>query len=133
MCAASEQHTIKPFGLPRAQIMRAQKAIEELFHKSSSSFLYPYKAVYCLQNSNASVSQVLFVVPKKQFRKAHERNRIRRLMREAYRLLPVESRFTRPIQLGLIYVGKKEEDLAMLQKRMQKLCVEISKQILDLE
>lgn len=59
--------------------------IGELFTNGSSFFVYPYK-LYYLPNTTLHNNQVLFSVSKKYFRNATDRNKIKRRLREAYRL-----------------------------------------------
>jgi ribonuclease P protein component len=65
----------------------AQWEIERLFSQGSAYISYPLRIVYLKQKpfSGATVS-VLISVPKKKFKRAVKRNRMKRLIREAYRL-----------------------------------------------
>lgn len=67
----------------------SHKAIDELFkggHKSMSA--YPIRAV--LMRSDHSSTRVLMSVPKRLFKRAVCRNRVKRQLREAYRLNKAE-------------------------------------------
>ncbi|MDD4597816.1 MAG: ribonuclease P protein component [Lentimicrobiaceae bacterium] len=59
-------------------------AIELLFTKGNSLFKHPVRLVWRF-TSDASGYRVLFSIPKRNFHRAVDRNRIRRLMRECYR------------------------------------------------
>jgi len=59
-------------------------AIELLFTKGSSIFKHPLRLVWRFSNDTAGY-RVLFSIPKRNFHRAVDRNRIRRLMRECYR------------------------------------------------
>ncbi|MCL1938828.1 MAG: ribonuclease P protein component [Candidatus Azobacteroides sp.] len=63
-----------------------QKEIDSLFKEGSSFRSYPLQAVYMAKKplSGFPVS-ILLSVSKKRFKRAVKRNRIKRLMREAYR------------------------------------------------
>lgn len=64
----------------------SQKLIEQLFHKGSSFFSHPFKVIWLPATLTGSYPvQVVISVPKKRFKKAVDRNRIKRLIREAYR------------------------------------------------
>lgn len=69
-------------------------------------------------------AQVLFVVPKRNFKKAHDRNLIRRRMREIYRLnKPMLYAGLGPHQvlLAFVYFSKKTETFESLKKSMLDL------------
>lgn len=66
----------------------SKKIIEELFSKKNTRQFthYPILAISkTYAGESVLPAKILFSVPKKKFRKAHERNRIRRQMRESYR------------------------------------------------
>jgi len=67
----------------KAQKLKSQKAIELLFTEGKSVSAYPLRLVYLKTETNlkAGVS-----VSKRNFKRAVDRIRIKRLMREAYRL-----------------------------------------------
>ena len=64
-----------------------QREIDQLFKQGEVFISYPLRIVYSEQKpfSGATVS-VLISVPKKKFKHAVKRNRMKRLIREAYRL-----------------------------------------------
>ncbi len=70
----------------KAERLNSKKLMDELFNKGSSFVLYPFR-VYWMKHEQPVPSkvQVLISVPKKNFPLAVHRNRIKRLMREAYR------------------------------------------------
>jgi ribonuclease P protein component len=71
----------------REERLSKEKVIQELFDKGSSFYLYPFK-VYFMQNPDPGfpVHQVLISVSKKNFKRAVDRNLIKRRIRESYRL-----------------------------------------------
>jgi ribonuclease P protein component len=71
----------------REERLSKEKVIQELFDKGSSFYLYPFK-VYFMQNPDPGfpVHQVLISVSKKNFKRAVDRNLIKRIIRESYRL-----------------------------------------------
>ena len=75
--------------LPKRERMVSRKLIDSLFGGGSSSSVaaYPLRAVYMTQEraQGESPVQILISVPKKRFRHAVDRNRVKRQVREAYR------------------------------------------------
>ncbi|NIK74135.1 ribonuclease P protein component [Thermonema lapsum] len=75
--------------LPKSERLSNQKIIQELFNGNSSSFFfYPFKFFFLVDEEAETphYPQVIFVVPKKRFRRAHDRHHLRRRIKEAYRL-----------------------------------------------
>jgi ribonuclease P protein component len=65
----------------------SKKLLDQLFADGKSMLMYPVKFTFLeIKLENLSPAQVVFIVPKKRFKKANKRNLIRRRMREAYRL-----------------------------------------------
>ena len=64
-----------------------QREIDHLFKQGDAFISYPLRIVYLEEKpiSGATIS-VLISVPKRIFKRAVKRNRIKRLIREAYRL-----------------------------------------------
>lgn len=59
--------------------------------------------------------QAMFVVPKRSFKKAHDRNKLKRRMREAYRLnkapfYEMVLSQNKKIILSFLFIGKKIEE-----------------------
>jgi ribonuclease P protein component len=64
-----------------------QKEIDCLFSGGSSFVAYPLRVVYVKQKPvSGAEAAVLISVPKRNFKRAVKRNRIKRLIRESYRL-----------------------------------------------
>ena len=64
----------------------SKKAIEALFERGNSFYLFPFQVVWLESPLEIPVpSQVAFSVSKKSFKRAVRRNLIKRRIREAYR------------------------------------------------
>ena len=75
------------FTLKKAERISFQKEIDRLFKEGGAFISYPLRIVYLEQKpfSGATVS-ILISVSKKRFKRAVKRNRMKRLIRETYRL-----------------------------------------------
>ncbi len=67
-------------------------------------------------------------MPKRRFKRAVDRNRIKRLLREAYRLeraalLPELTEIAAGRQLAamVLYTGKQEENIDFMRRRMREI------------
>lgn len=92
---------------------------------------FPLKAVYTLteHHGNDAAVQILTSVPKRHFKRAVKRNRIKRQIREAYRLN--KSIITgvpdgRQLLIAFIYIADREFATADIEKRVVKLLNKIS-------
>lgn len=73
------------FRLQKLEKLKSSKTIEVLFLEGKTYSKFPVK-VFFLPIENATKSQAAFAVPKRNFKSAVSRNRIKRQLREAYRL-----------------------------------------------
>lgn len=74
------------FGLKKAERLCSKKSIDALFTGTDSKSLsaYPIRIVY--RHTEEAGIRILVSVSKKRFRHAVDRNRVKRQIREAYRL-----------------------------------------------
>jgi ribonuclease P protein component len=67
-----------------------KKLIDELFHNGSSFLCYPYRVSWLTVEENAEFPvQVLIAVPKKRYKRAVDRNLVKRIY-TTYLLLPIK-------------------------------------------
>lgn len=118
------------FSLKKHEILRSKKEIKELFENGSSFFLYPFKVQY-LPNSNSQNNQVLFTVSKRNFKKAVDRNLLRRRMREAYRLnkniLISDQKGPLSISIALIYISKFKLPYVEIEDKLKQVFIRLNR------
>lgn len=80
--AETEKQTLR-----KAERLNSQILIERLFSGGGKSFpAFPLRIVYMpVEKENLPVVSILISVPKKRFKRAVKRNRVKRQIREAYR------------------------------------------------
>jgi ribonuclease P protein component len=66
--------------------LKSRKAIEQLFKDGKSFSNFPFRILWKFNATSITPLQSGFAVSSRHFKKAVDRNRIKRLMREAYRL-----------------------------------------------
>ena len=85
------------------------------------------------RTSKTGVS-VLISVPKKRFKKATDRNRVKRLIREVYRLnktilLPSQKEADYDLLVAFIYLGQEIFDFSDLQQKMRNALETLKEQL----
>ena len=122
--ATSPPPQAKKFGFPKAEHLCRKKLIEQLFSKQGISFgAYPLRLTWLPAPARTTAPpQVLVTVPKRTFKRAVDRNRLKRLLREAYRLNKhrlLEAENGHPVALlGILYTGKEKSDLPLIEKKL---------------
>ncbi|WP_439880416.1 ribonuclease P protein component [Pontibacter sp. MBLB2868] len=100
----------------------SKRLIALLFSKGSSFNLYPLRfIIYSPQEMSPGTPQVLLSVSKRYFKRATDRNRLKRQMREAYRLhkhILTRNPEQAPLLLGILYIGKEKKTFQSIQKKL---------------
>ncbi|MBY0347702.1 MAG: ribonuclease P protein component [Hydrotalea flava] len=120
------------FSYSKHEKLKSRKQIEVLFVKGMQLYSYPFKILYQIapRTGDDAVLKAGVTVSSRHFKKAVQRNRIKRLMREAYRLNKVKLQqllTEKPHQLYLfiIYVGKEMPNQQKLHSASHKLLVQL--------
>ena len=112
------------FTLGKQERLKSKKLIEKLYKEGSSKKAFPFRMMY-LQTDHTSdfPAQVGVSVAKRNFKKAPDRNRLKRLMRETYRLQKhiVYDNLEKPYVFMISYIGKEEKPYEELFSKMNKL------------
>lgn len=124
------------FTLNKNERLKSRKQIEQLFKEGKSFVVFPYKVFYVLTNHQQATAEGLqfgIGVSNRNFKKAVDRNRVKRLSREAWRLqknelkvLVNEKKIT--LNVFFIFTGKEiaeynfvKEKVAVILKKLIKL------------
>ena len=116
------------FTFKKEERLKSKKIIGRLFNKEGQSFaIHPFRIIW-LKTSLTSDTPAQFgsVVPKRHFKKAVHRNRIKRQIKETYRLnkhLIYEHLTRKHIQCAImiVYTGKEEVSFDELNKKMKQI------------
>ncbi|MDR1782793.1 MAG: ribonuclease P protein component [Dysgonamonadaceae bacterium] len=115
------------FSFKKAERISLRKEIESLFENGKHFNEFPLHIIYCTdpEIKSAAVS-ALISVPKKRFKKAVDRNRIKRLIRESYRLnkSPLVAKFKENgnhLSLCFVYADSKIADMKVVNDAVCKV------------
>ena len=121
----------KQFSLPASARIKSKKVMDRLFEKGSGLWQSPFRMVFStIPYNEEQPVKVAVSAPKRKMKKAVDRNRMKRLMREAFRLnkQPILD-FCRQHQTGfailfisqcntLLSFRKTEEKIIILLRRL---------------
>ncbi|MFN0217103.1 MAG: ribonuclease P protein component [Saprospiraceae bacterium] len=113
----------------RAERLKSRKAISSLFKGGHSFVAYPFRVVWKESSpylAAMSSIQVMISVPKRNFKTAVSRNRLKRQIREAYRLHKQElydkvEASDLHISLMISYIAKESLPFADIEAGIKKL------------
>jgi ribonuclease P protein component len=127
----------------RNEKLKSRKALEQLFSKGKTFLVFPVKVFYTTQNlqSNPTDNSVHagVGVSTRNFKKAVQRNTIKRLLREVYRTQKHDLHLSAQnnslqLQAFFLYIGKEMPTHSALQeamkKTLEKLCEKLEKSII---
>lgn len=126
--------------------LRHKRLVDGVFEKGITLYDYPLRATFRALDSTAldgsfrngtpqgiGDMQLLITVPKKKLRHAVDRVRMRRLIREAYRLNRLslkekikQSERIRTLSIAIIYLCNEKTDFTDIDKKVKNLLEKIS-------
>ena len=107
------------FTLKKEERLNKEKWIQELFEKGSSFQFYPFRVIYLPHPDPVyPLHQVLISVSARNFKRAVDRNTIKRRIREAYRLN--KSKILSPGKwlIAYIYIAKEILPSELIHKKL---------------
>lgn len=134
---------------PKSERLRHRSLVEALFREGESLYEYPLRLVWRALSEEQLKSnfrdhlpdriaplQMMVTVPKKKRRHAVDRVRMRRLVREAYRLnrrplrrLVEENPALRTLSVSIIYIATENLPCMTVEKRLCKLLARLGERI----
>jgi len=104
--------------------LKSKKLIEQLFLEGQSVSAFPLLLVYLpISFNDNTIVKTGFSVSKRNFKKAVDRNRIKRLLKESYRLYKASyfNNITTQYAFMILYIGNDKPTLNQIETRMNLL------------
>lgn len=104
------------FSFSKKERLKNKIEIESLFSEGNRFFEYPFNVIWKLDSNSDSTLKMAVSVPKKKIPNATDRNKIKRLVREAFRInktiiqQPLE---TKNVKLHLMLVYSQSSIISM--------------------
>lgn len=111
----------------KAERLSSKKEIAELFAKNTALTAYPFKMLFSERlPAEGSPAALLCVVPKRNIKNAVGRNRIKRLIREVWRvnkheLNQVLTKKNKQINVAVIFLARKQIDFKTADQKINLL------------
>ena|SRR5690606_15759271 len=121
---------MKKYTFTKEERLCSKRFIENLFHKGSSFVVYPFRLVYLknddIADNNPFPVKAIISVSKKRFKRAVDRNLIKRQMRECYRLEKHHlynnlQQYSVKLLVAIQFVGKQQMSFEELHTKLQQL------------
>ncbi|MBU2651443.1 MAG: ribonuclease P protein component [Bacteroidetes bacterium] len=116
--------------------LTGKKAIDQIFKTGSTFLHYPFKVIWttCQNVESRYPARVLIGVSKKYHRRATDRNRIKRRIREAYRknkspFYDFLTRREKQCSLVLLYISKETFTFIETEKKISEILIRLQQQI----
>ncbi|MFI5133120.1 MAG: ribonuclease P protein component [Chitinophagales bacterium] len=110
------------FTLGKNERLKSRKLIEQLFSEGKNFVITPFRVYYATKQPHSTLQSGVGVSGK-NFKKAVDRNRIKRLTKEAYRLQKLslqEKLKEKNLQMNIffIYTGKELPDFNLIKEKV---------------
>lgn len=110
--------------LSKNERLKSKKVIDLLFTEGKSIAQYPIRLIYNVNpNETEMCLRATVSVSKRNFKKAVDRNHIKRLLRESYRKNKylVHEQTTQPYNFMFLYTGREIPTTARVEKSLIKV------------
>ena len=105
----SQKYLSGRFSLGQKERLKSSKSIEHLFSEGKAISAYPLRLVFVSKPNSTVPMQCAVSVSKRHFKKAVDRNRIKRLLRESYRKIKptLYQNLSQPYMGMILFNGKE--------------------------
>ncbi|MBI5858974.1 MAG: ribonuclease P protein component [Sphingobacteriales bacterium] len=126
----------KKFTLGKTERLKSRKQIEQLFNEGKKFVQAPFRILYLFSGNEISSLQFAAGVSNKNFKRAVDRNRIKRLIKEAYRLQKISlqqklKEQKKSLNLFFIYTGKEMPEYKPVFDIVGKVLDKLIKQLIQ--
>ncbi|MCK0158089.1 ribonuclease P protein component [Cellulophaga sp. F20128] len=121
------------FTFPKKEKLKSKKLIEQLFTEGKTVTNFPIKLIYLPCTLENTPLKVGVTVAKRNFKSAVDRNRIKRLLREAYRSNKhiVYNNIEGDYALLFLYIGKQMPESETIEKSTIAVLTKLQKKLSD--
>ncbi len=118
----------------KVERLKSKKQITKIFEKGKKIKQYPFVLNYLFVGESDSPIKIVVSVPKRLVKFANKRNRLKRQIKEAYRLNKADiyqrlEQNDKNLALFLIYTGKEKEDYHFIEKKLILLLNQLKEKI----
>ena len=125
---------VAPEGLPKYERICKENDIQTLFDQGAGVSVYPYRVIFLFRRDESRLPTVrlLVSVSKKRFHHAFKRNRVKRLIREAWRknkapLREICQKDNISVDVALVYTATVIHSYEEMLEKTRKAVLEIAK------
>lgn len=114
----------------KSEKLCGEQAIDHLYKNGKRFVVWPLRVTYLVVDE--APTQALIWAPKALFKHAVDRNRLRRQMREAYRLNKhILEESGKNFQVAFIYTDKQMHEYRLIEKAMRKALNRLQNEVLQ--
>jgi ribonuclease P protein component len=117
---------------PKKEKLKSEILIRSIFEEGKSITSYPLKLIYLeIKDPTRAKIQCGVTVPKRNFKSAVKRNRIKRLLRESYRLNKEQifNNIEGSFAFLFLYIGKEIPGYEEVEKQMRVILQKFLKKV----
>lgn len=126
------------YTLSKSERISAQKRIETIFSGSESFIAYPLRVVFTRRDTidGQPLVAMMVSVSKKRLKRANKRNRVKRLVREAFRLRKhafanIAASGGMSLDIAFLYLKEDLPSFEEIEKSMQKSIYVLTEKLLS--